>query len=1016
MKSLFLLPFAITTLSATPENPLIPSTWFQEITATDGSTQQCVIFTTVPGVEYTFYHSDALETWTEIGKTYGLGHEFAAAMRETAPAPPPPDPENPPPMPPVPNSASIAIQASSGASGGTVVSWPSHDHGNAIQYLIAGNIASDWDTVPIFAASHGTHQFFITRPAGATTPPVHNPFLETKDAAMIADLEAGFADFNTAVAAAATTARNTPPPPPPAPGAMGYWRIKADWSLDSDGDGSPDHLEFALAAAQAAAGDGLVADPFNADTNKDGIPDGQQLDSDVDGIPDALDIAADDGLVAYEIVALPRYAMFVFPAATTPPIAINDRGTVLFPNKIWKGGVFQNLINDQGQIPGHQQPEHGDHGIYARAINERDQIIGSGNYFMVGDGTVPDPWFFDALFQWPSPEAIPAMVSLGANGVTTYAELTDSRYALHLDNDGNFFSHAFIWDGALAGGGPPGEDAGWKKWTLPAGGNPLASAPAAEFTKGTGPGGIVWGSEYDILGAWSESNITSPFNVDIPVRDPVNILDNGNGNPVATSASPFEQAQVFKDNKWQVSQLLADTLDIADNGTAIRKHFPEGELPPAILLNGKWTSIARAAPGIPERWKTSPVAQLSDTSPGGWILAHDRPADTNPPDNVSAALLPIRIKGRSTNSANVIVEKAVGVDAFSIGSSDPATSDDNIDHVQDRIWIMAPRGSYSKEIVIDAPIHETAPLTLSAEGITFGGQPEGTVTAPGQSLMIRAAPLTDTGSEILLDLKMGDNTSVSKPVGFKVMKYRKLKVTLWLITSDQNPPNTSPNDPNYKPLRAPDFQPTKELLDNYLNDLFTPQLNVEFDCKIEENTVRFDTATGAAYGAPPNALNAPTATNGHLDTQADLSIEFDSIRAAGHDDDASINLYVVGGATYLFMRGWFPDKNQFYFNFADGLSNIPTRTCVIANGLRNTDADFLDTIGHEIGHILVGEGHPDLGDNLSPLPGTNHGERLMRSGTKKKTGNSLGLLVKREWDDAEKWLTAEEARLNNPNQ
>jgi hypothetical protein len=112
----------------------------------------------------------------------------------------------------------------------------------------------------------------------------------------------------------------------------------------------------------------------------------------------------------------------------------------------------------------------------------------------------------------------------------------------------------------------------------------------------------------------------------------------------------------------------------------------------------------------------------------------------------------------------------------------------------------------------------------------------------------------------------------------------------------------------------------------------------------------------------------------------------------------------------------FDDINLAHGIPSKGLTNIPNRICVIANGLRNTDGDFLDTIGHEIGHLLVGEGHPDLGDNRSPLPGTNHGERLMRSGTKEKSGNSLGLLVKREWDSAEDWLTDEEFRLNNPNQ
>ena len=81
MKVPVLLITAILPLSATPESSLIPETWFQNLTATDGSTQQCIIFTTIPGVEYTFFHSNNLKDWTEAGETYGLGQEFAAAMR-----------------------------------------------------------------------------------------------------------------------------------------------------------------------------------------------------------------------------------------------------------------------------------------------------------------------------------------------------------------------------------------------------------------------------------------------------------------------------------------------------------------------------------------------------------------------------------------------------------------------------------------------------------------------------------------------------------------------------------------------------------------------------------------------------------------------------------------------------------------------------------------------------------------------------------------------------------------------
>ena len=62
-------------------------------------------------------------------------------------------------------------------------------------------------------------------------------------------------------------------------------------------------------------------------------------------------------------------------------------------------------------------------------------------------------------------------------------------------------------------------------------------------------------------------------------------------------------------------------------------------------------------------------------------------------------------------------------------------------------------------------------------------------------------------------------------------------------------------------------------------------------------------------------------------------------------------------------------------------------------------------IAHEMGHVLVGYGHPDEPANRgpAPLPGTDPRIRLMVSGT--NNGIAPGeLLVKGEWDAAEKWL------------
>lgn len=95
---------------------------------------------------------------------------------------------------------------------------------------------------------------------------------------MIATLQTRLADMNQRVADSVARVRNEPPPAPSDPLSRKFWRIKADWGLDSDADGSPDWVEFAMAANPAAfpiGAAGLRADAFDADTDHNGAPDGE---------------------------------------------------------------------------------------------------------------------------------------------------------------------------------------------------------------------------------------------------------------------------------------------------------------------------------------------------------------------------------------------------------------------------------------------------------------------------------------------------------------------------------------------------------------------------------------------------------------------------------------------------------------------------------------------------------------------------------------------------------------------
>ena len=65
------------------------------------------------------------------------------------------------------------------------------------------------------------------------------------------------------------------------------------------------------------------------------------------------------------------------------------------------------------------------------------------------------------------------------------------------------------------------------------------------------------------------------------------------------------------------------------------------------------------------------------------------------------------------------------------------------------------------------------------------------------------------------------------------------------------------------------------------------------------------------------------------------------------------------------------------------------------------------TIGHEIGHVLTGYGHPDKNNvGVAPLVGTDRTVRLMCSHANRSLKDGK-LLVKTEWEAAEGWLSGE---------
>ena len=201
----------------------------------------------------------------------------------------------------------------------------------------------------------------------------------------------------------------------------------------------------------------------------------------------------------------------------------------------------------------------------------------------------------------------------------------------------------------------------------------------------------------------------------------------------------------------------------------------------------------------------------------------------------------------------------------------------------------------------------------------------------------------------------------------------------------------------------PSAVPSKQALTAWLNRIFRPQLNATIEITTFPNRLRLNWDIGAVI--PNGALDVNV-----LDEHSPEQIAIVNAIPTG-TPVPNITVFLLGGDKMI-KAG---THNAF------GLANRDKRTAwVMAESLSGRQtADVAHAIAHEIGHVLVGYGHPDENDGRSPLPGTDHKQRLMRSGDAAggsiRTGHPPGyLLVKPEWDEAEVWFQKEEREERMP--
>ncbi|WP_367873902.1 hypothetical protein [Luteolibacter sp. Populi] len=976
------------TLGHAQGRDLVPERWMEDMQAVDGSVQRCLIFRTVPGVNYRVEVSNDLVGWLPEMEIYGLGQEIAAPLVEFMPPPPT---ESPEPGPPVSSIfVSLTMQPSSHGSGGTVVSWRSLDSGVAVVSRIPEQLNANWLSVPLFAQRHDEYQLFVMHRPLAISPPTQNPPLGFRDTAMLAKLQERFADMNDAVTEMENRARLAPFPAPVSPTSRRFLRIHADWGVDSDEDGTPDWMEHE-AAADPSHPDHDLGDAFNADVDQDGQEDDQQKDFDKDGILNPEDASSEDMLVNWERSPSARYAVFdlvdlpELPAGDKVPLHVTDDGKVLFKTGVWSYGSFKNLIRVGPRLVDAK----------AFAMGASGRILGSARVDFDDDEYAES----GSIVYWDNFRAEPRIVEIdmGNMGIVHPIASYSLSYGFldpgtMLDASDRFFcgERWISWLEPL--NDPPVPPKPYEQkgeivnrlWTLPQGNNgPPAKSSALPYATNLISDSVFWG-----LDSSNEGKLTLKSGQVTWVADHASrrVSVTPSGGYLASYIWP-PGAAMTQGGAWKGAGELKDAIEMSRQGWAILN-----SIPPKIWMNGHTLPFESAAPGLPSNWTRS--FDLRDSSPAGNILVYSGQG----PDDRYGLAVPIHIED---------VEENTGVDSVSITSSQPGSA------VAQKHWIMVPSGGENTCVFCSTASSSSeteagTTLDLLAPNTSFTPP---TLWEERQTVKL-SAPANLNTSDTTVRFSLAGQEALSKPVGLKIMKKRTVRLTVHKIATIRKDAGG-----NVISRNPPNVVPTKEALENYLNKIYGPQINATFDVVMNPPQagafvdIDWDKATGADFGVPDGDIVPGDAKFQCRTGDDNLSSEETILRGGAYDPGSEINAYLMGGAKINLVSEYQGRLLQKGGNY--GYTKGEPQNVVYIDGdtdafdeflNRDPAAEQLHTFAHEIGHVLFGAGHPDQGGGQAPLPGTRHSDRLMVSGGGVRRPDHGKLVVKDEWDKAEDWL------------
>ncbi len=305
------------------------------------------------------------------------------------------------------------------------------------------------------------------------------------------------------------------------------------------------------------------------------------------------------------------------------------------------------------------------------------------------------------------------------------------------------------------------------------------------------------------------------------------------------------------------------------------------------------------------------------------------------------------------------------------------------------------------------PLKITCPGATATQGTIF--------PSAGHDEPVFWHATANTSSDEVPVFKLGtDEKIVDLPIKVKIMKNRIVKVAVYRVHQPGARPFFTWDDETLPAAQRRDASRENEIR-HQLEKIFPTQLNAWFQLDFFETELNYDTA-GFPESSAPNAPDGTLVVKSVEEAALANNAAFSGTKTS-HD----INVLLLNDISFKAKH----PETGIYID-VNGSSIRDSNTCIIPVGLRlfsitthqpdtfnASPKDVGHTMAHEIGHLMVGYGHPDEykankadSGGFAPLQTlrktTDFTQRLMCSGTRSLTTSNL--LVKKEWDLAEEWL------------